>query len=328
MDLLAAARAGDEDAFGALVLPYRRELTAHCYRILGSTQDAEDAVQEALLAAWRGLSGFEGRSSLRTWLHRIATHCALRLTRSTSTRLLSWDHGPARRPDDDLGDPVDGGRWVEPLLTATDDPERVRERREHIGLAYVAALQRLPPNQRAVLILREVLGYPAAEVAGLLETTAASVNSALQRARATLADGAPALEHVPTPQGTERGIVDAFVAAFDSGDVSGIVDLLAEQVRFTMPPLPAWFDGRADVVAFLTGRVFALDWRARPARFNDQPSLACYQPADDGTLELAAVLILSLDGERVTWMASFIGPDLLASFPLPQRIAPAEFGHR
>ncbi|GAB3752170.1 RNA polymerase subunit sigma-70 [Microlunatus parietis] len=329
MELLAAARAGDEDAFGALVLPYRRELTAHCYRILGSAQDAEDAVQETLLAAWRGLAGFQERSSLRTWLHRIATHCALRLAKSKPARLLSWDHGPARRPGEDLGSPVEGDVWVEPLPTETDHPERVRERREHIGLAYVAALQRLPPNQRAVLILRDVLGYPAAEVAGLLDTTPASVNSALQRAHATLADTTLPLDQVATPKGKERSIVAAFVTAFDAGDVSGIVDLLAEQARFTMPPLPAWLDGKDDVIAFLTERVFALDWRARPARFNDQPSLACYQPADDGTLELAAVLVLDLDGDRVTWLASFIGPDLLARIPLPQRIAANEFGdHR
>jgi RNA polymerase sigma-70 factor (ECF subfamily) len=323
MELLTAARAGDEHAYGRLVEPYRRELRAHCYRILGSAQDAEDALQETLLAAWRGLSGFQERSSLRTWLYRVATNCSLRLARNRPERMLSFDHGPAHRPGDDLGAPVAGDVWIEPLHTPEADPVQVQQRREHIGLAYVAALQRLPPNQRAVLILRDVLGFPAAEVAELLDTSPASINSALQRARATLAAAPPApVEQVAAPKGEERSVVAAFVTAFDSGDVSGIVDLLAEEVRFTMPPLPAWFDGRADVIEFFTTRVFALDWRARPAQFNDRPALACYRPAEDGDLELTAILVITIDGDRVTWLASFIDPAMLARTPLPQKISP------
>ncbi|WP_152361150.1 RNA polymerase subunit sigma-70 [Microlunatus speluncae] len=326
MDLLTAARDGDEHAFGRLVEPHRRELTAHCYRILGSAHDAEDALQETLLAAWRGLSGFQQRSSLRTWLYRIATNCCLRQARNRPQRMLSFDHGPARRPGDELGAPVEGDGWIEPLHTPEVDPEQVRQRREHIGLAYVAALQRLPPNQRAVLILRDVLGFPAAEVAGLLDTSRASVNSALQRAHATLATAPAApVEQVAAPKGKERTVVAAFVTAFDAGDVSGLVDLLADEVRFTMPPLPAWFDGRADVVEFLSRNVFALPWRARPARFNDRPSLACYLPEADGELLLSAILVITLDGDRVTWLASFIDPVMLARSPLPQRISPKEF---
>jgi RNA polymerase sigma-70 factor (ECF subfamily) len=326
MDLLTAAREGDEHAYGQLVEPFRRELKTHCYRILGSAQDAEDALQETLLAAWRGLSGFQERSSLRTWLYRIATNCCLRQARNRPQRMLSFDHGPARRPSEDLGAPVEGDGWIEPLHTPEADPVQVQQRREHIGLAYVAALQRLPPNQRAVLILRDVLGFPAAEVAGLLDTSPASVNSALQRAHATLASAPPApVEQIAAPKGKERSVVAAFVTAFDSGDVSGIVDLLAEEVRFTMPPLPAWFDGRADVIEFLTTRAFAQDWRARPARFNDRPSLACYQPGKDGDLVLTAILVIILDGDRVTWLASFIDPAMLARAPLPQKIPVEEF---
>ena len=322
MDLLTAARGGDEHAFGRLVEPHRRELRAHCYRMLGSAHDAEDALQETLLAAWRGLSGFQERSSLRTWLYRIATNCCLRQAKNRPERMLSFDHGPARRPGDELGTPVDGDVWIEPLHTPEADPVQVQQRREHIGLAYVAALQRLSPNQRAVLILRDVLGFPAAEVAGLLDTSAASVNSALQRAHATLAAGPAApVEQVAAPRGKDRAVVAAFVTAFDAGDVSGIVDLLAEEVRFTMPPLPAWFVGRADVIEFFTRNVFALPWRARPTRFNDRPSLACYLPDPDGELVLSAILVLTLDGDRVTWLASFIDPAMLARSPLPQKFS-------
>ncbi len=326
MDLLTAARGGDEHAFGQLIEPHRRELTAHCYRILGSAHDAEDALQETLLAAWRGLSGFQERSSLRTWLYRIATNCCLRQAKNRPARMLSFDHAPARRPGDDLGTPVEGDGWIEPLHTPEADPVQVQQRREHIGLAYVAALQRLPPNQRAVLILRDVLGFPAAEVADLLDTSPASVNSALQRAHATLvaAPAAP-VEQVAAPKGKERSVVAAFVTAFDTGDVSGIVDLLAEEVRFTMPPLPAWFDGRADVVEFLTRNVFALPWRARPARFNDRPALACYLPDPEGELTLSAILVLTLDGDRVTWLSSFIDPVMLARLPLPYETPVEEF---
>ena len=192
--LLADARRGDQAAFELLVARHRRDLYAHCYRMLGSVQDAEDAVQEALLGAWKGLASFEGRSSLRTWLVRVATHACLRLSSRRPRRMLSFDHGPARSDPRDLGEPVTGPVWLEPWpdqLPTDDasDPAAEYLRRESVELAFVAALQHLPGTQRAVLLLREVLGFTAAEVASILDTTPASVNSAMQRARATVRSG-------------------------------------------------------------------------------------------------------------------------------------------
>lgn len=320
MDLLAAAKGGDDAAFSRLVEPYRRELNAHCYRMLGSVQDAEDAVQETLLSAWRGLAGFAERSSVRTWLHTIATNRCLRMTRSRAVRMLSWDQGPARSPTDELGAPIDGAAWIEPWHTNADDPHAVAVRRESIELAFVAAMQHLPPNQRAVLILREALGFSAAEVAGMLDTTVASVNSALQRARASLAGRASTdVRHVAPGAGEQRRIVEAFATAYESGDVSAVVELLSVHVRFTMPPLPAWFDGRDDVAEFLATRVFASPWRVLPTELNTQPALACYEPAGTGWL-LTAVIVLSIEDGQVTWIASFVDPGLLARLPLAQHL--------
>ncbi|MEX5720961.1 RNA polymerase subunit sigma-70 [Geodermatophilus maliterrae] len=253
---LTAARSGDEVAFARLVGRHRRELAAHCYRMLGSPQDAEDAVQEALLAAWRGLPGFEGRSSLRTWLYRVTTSVCLRQARRRP-RLLSPDAGPPRSDVADLGEPVPGPVWLEPLpgeLVDDDEPATAYLRRESVELAYVAAHQHLPATQRAVLLLREVLGYSAAEAADLLDTTPASVNSALQRARAGVDERVPPVsQQVELARLGDTGtaaLVDRFVAAWERADVPALVDLLTEDVRFTMPPLPAWFSGRDDVGRF------------------------------------------------------------------------------
>ncbi|WP_203417140.1 RNA polymerase subunit sigma-70 [Jiangella ureilytica] len=258
-----------DETFERLVGPYRRELTAHCYRMLGSVQDAEDAVQETLLAAWRGLDGFEGRSSVRTWLYRIATHACLRLSSKRPPRLLSPDHGPARRDVWELGSPVAGPVWLEPWPT---DPADEYVTRESVELAFVAALQHLPATQRAVLILREVLQYSAAETASLLDTTPASVNSALQRARASVGERLPAVsqrdELSALGADGQRELLDAFVAAWEAADVPALLALLAEDARFTMPPLPAWFSGRVDVGRFLAERVFETPWKLRPAGFN------------------------------------------------------------
>jgi RNA polymerase sigma-70 factor (ECF subfamily) len=309
---LAAARAGDEDAFAALVEPHRRELGVHCYRMLGSADDADDALQESLVAAWRGLAGFQERSSLRTWLYRIATNCCLRLADQRKRRVLSWDHGPARSPDDDLGTP-ETGPWLEPW----SDPGATYERKEAIGLAYVAALQHLPPNQRAVLILREVLDFSAAEVAAQLDTSVPSVNSALQRARQSVADRVPSREHSPaTVAGADDGVVAGFVDAFERGDVDALVRLLSEDVRFTMPPLPAWFDGRDDVAGFFARRVFATPWRATLLEVNGQPALACYQEVE-GVLRLSALNVLTVEDGRITWIASFLEPSVLARLGVP-----------
>lgn len=316
MSTLAAARAGDQHAFAELVNPHRHELRVHCYRMLGSADDAEDAFQETLLAAWKGLPGFEERSSLRTWLYRIATRCCLRLARGRPARVLSWDRGPAFGPDDDLGTFVDRDTWVEPWPDSLRDPgpAELHERREDIGLAWTAALQALPPNQRAVLILREVLAFSAAEVGALLDTSVPSVNSALQRARRTLADRPAAQPADPSPE--DRQAAEAFVAAFTAGDVDRLVGLLADDVRFTMPPLAAWFDGRADVSRFLRERVLATRWRARLVEVNGQPAMACYREVD-GDFLLSALNVLTVAGGRVEWIASFLDPALLARLELP-----------
>ena len=313
MTTLAAAQAGDQDAFAELVSPHRHELRVHCYRMLGSADDADDAVQETLLAAWRGLAGFQERSSLRAWLYRIATNACLRMADQRKRRILSWDHGPARSPDDDLGTP-EKGPWLEPWV----EPEAAYERKETIGLAFVAALQHLPANQRAVLILREVLDFPAAEVAELLDTSVPSVNSALQRARQTVSARVPDREQQSAPAiaEQERSVVADFVDAFERGDVDGLVSLLAEDVRFTMPPLPAWFDGREDVAGFLARRVFATPWRATPVAVSGQPALACYQEID-GVFRLSALNVLTLEEGRISWIASFLDPALLARLGLP-----------
>jgi RNA polymerase sigma-70 factor (TIGR02960 family) len=319
---LAAAQAGDERAFAELVAGHRRELLVHCYRMLGSQEDAEDALQETLLAAWRGLPGFQQRSSLRAWLYRIATNCCLRLVGRRPQRMLSWDHGPARSPEEDLGAPVPGPVWLEPWfadLPGTDDgdadPAVSYGQKESVGLAFVAALQHLPAIQRAVLILREVLAFSAAEVAELLDTSAPSVNSALQRARKHMAERAPArLDE--GPDADQRGLIDAFVAAFERADVPALVRLLAEDVRFTMPPLPAWFDGRDDVARFFSQRVFATAWRAVRIEVNGQPAMACYQDVD-AAFPLNAVNVLSVHNGEVSWIASFLDPAVLARSGLP-----------
>jgi RNA polymerase sigma-70 factor (ECF subfamily) len=326
-DLLARARAGDAAAFGQLVAGYRRELSVHCYRMLGSPQDAEDALQETLLAAWRGLAGFEGRASLRTWLYRISTNACLRLSARRPPRVLSSDRGPAWRDTADLGAWVEGPAWIEPwpedVAADEHDPAAGYLRREGVELAFVAALQHLPGSQRAVLILREVLDYSAVEVARILDTTPAAVNSALQRARRAVQQRVPAVtqraELAALGSDRERALVEAFVAAWERADVDGIVALLAADARFTMPPLPAWFDGRADVRRFFAERVFATAWRLVPIRANGQPGFACYQQAPgDRRFRLGAINVLSLRSGRIVQIAAFLDPAVHRLFRLPE----------
>jgi RNA polymerase sigma-70 factor (ECF subfamily) len=287
--LLAAAQAGDETAFGRLVEPYRRELHAHCYRMLGSVHDAEDALQDTTLRAWRALGRFEGRSSLRSWLYTIATNTSLTQIERRPKRVLPIDHGPATDPSLGPGEPVVESVWIEPypdeelgIEDGRAGPEARYEQREGIELAFIAALQHLPGTQRAVLILREVLGYSAKEVAETLDTTVASVNSALQRARASLDQRLPD----PTQQETLRGLgddelralVDRYVDAWERADVDTVVAMLAEDATFAMPPLASWFAPRDQIADFLAG--FPLNgsfrWRAVGTRANGQPALAFY----------------------------------------------------
>ncbi|MBB5791007.1 RNA polymerase subunit sigma-70 [Jiangella mangrovi] len=312
-----------DETFERLVAPHRRELAAHCYRMLGSVQDAEDAVQETLLAAWRGLDGFEGRSSVRTWLYRIATRVCLRQASKRPPRLLSPDHGPAFTDVWDLGSPVDGPVWLEPWPTGGGgDPADEYVSREGVELAFVAALQHLPATQRAVLILREVLQYSAAETASLLDTTPASVNSALQRARASVGDRLPAVsqrdELSALGASGRRDLVHAFVSAWEAADVPALLSLLSEDARFTMPPLPAWYSGRVDVGRFLAERVFETPWKLRPASLNGQLGFACYQRnVADGVFRLSGVNVLSVRDGLVTHLSTFIDPALLPHLGLP-----------
>jgi RNA polymerase sigma-70 factor (TIGR02960 family) len=319
--LLEAARRDDGAAFGRLVEPYQAELQAHCYRMLGSVQDAEDALQEALLGAWRGLDGFQGRSSLRAWLYRIATNACLRLAERRPRRLLSADVGPAFERTDDLGQPVAEPVWLEPYPT----PEGRYELRESVELAFVAALQHLPATQRAVLLLREVLGFSAAEAAGILGTTPAAVNSALQRARKAVG------ERLPEPSqraeldalGADgrRELVGALVAAWERADVPAMLELLADDARFLMPPLPAWFSGRDGIGRFLSERMFATPWKLVPIGANGQLAFACYQgDPETGRFRLGAVNVVGLRAGRVVELAGFLDPALRRHFDLPEEL--------
>ena len=328
-ELQAAARRGDPVAFEGLVSGHRRELYAHCYRMLGSVQDAEDALQESLLGAWRGLASFEGRSSLRAWLYRIGTNACLRLISRRPRRMLSPDHGPPRRDTADLGEPVTGPVWLEPWPDDEPvgepievDPAARYLQRESVELAFVAALQHLPGTQRAVLILRDVLEFSAAEVARILDTTPASVNSALQRARKTVGERVPdttqQAELTAIGSNGQRQLVDTFVGAWERADVSALLDLLAEDARFTMPPLPAWFRGREDVGRFFADRVFATPWRLVPLRMNGQLALACYilEPGAD-RFRLGAINVLSLRAGRIIEIVGFLDPDVHRRLGLP-----------
>lgn len=330
-ELLARARAGDAGAFDPLVLPYRRQIHTHCYRMLGSPHDADDALQETLLAAWRGLALFEGRSALGTWLYQIATHVCLRLISQRPRRLSSPEYGPPFLQTAELGAEVPGPVWLEPLLDeegAADnhaDPAVLLQQRESVALAFIAALQQLPGTQRAVLLLREVLGYSAAEAAEMLDTTAVAVNSALQRAQKTVQERMPALSQAAERQalGTEglERLLGAFVRAWDARDVDTLVTLLTEDARFTMPPLPAWFDGRDQVQKFLAERVFETPWRLRPLQANGQVGYACYQQfAGESSFRLGAITLLNLRGGRISGLHSFLDPALYRRFGLVEEV--------
>jgi RNA polymerase sigma-70 factor, ECF subfamily len=320
-DLLEAARGGDEGAFRELVEPHRGELLAHCYRMLGSLHDAEDALQDAFLRAWRGLARFEGRSSLRSWLYTIATNTCLNLIERRPKRVLPIDYGPSADPHDGLGLPPLESVWVEPFpdegLGLEDGyaaPEARYELRESVELAFVAALQHLPANQRAVLILREVLGFSARETAESLDTTVASVNSALQRARKTVDESLPAQSQQATLRtlGDEQlqKVVEAYMDAMSRGDVDAVVGMLAEDAAWSMPPLPAWFHGHEALRGFLVGGPLSGDWRwrHRPARASGQAavgSYAWYEP--DETYRPFALDVFTLDDKpRIKAVTSFI----------------------
>jgi RNA polymerase sigma-70 factor, ECF subfamily len=329
--LLDAARHGDEHAYGRLVEPHRPELHAHCYRMLGSVHDAEDALQEALLRAWRALPRFEGRSSLRSWLYRIATNACLRAIERRPRRVLPTGYGPPADPHDELAQPLVESVWVEPyaderigLQDGFVAPEARYERRESVELAFIAALQHLPARQRAALILRDVLGFSASEVAAALETTPAAVYSALQRARTAVDERLPAQSQQAALRSLGdaglRAVVDGYVAAWERGDVDAVVAMLTEDARLTMPPRPTWYAGRTEVAAFLGERPLAghLAWRVVPVRANGQAAFGHYLRADDsGVFEPHSVNVLTLAGPRIEEIAAFLEPAAFERFGLP-----------
>ena len=317
-DLLTAARAGDENAFAALVEPHRRDLHAHCYRMLGSLQDAEDALQDALLRAWRGLGRFEGRASLRTWLHRIATNACLDLAKRRPARVLPIDYGPPADPHDGPGPPLTESVWVEPY----PDEHLAYEQRETVELAFVAALQHLPASQRAVLILREVLGFSAREVADTLETSVPSVNSALQRARKAVDERLPAQSQQATVRalGDKRleQLVSAYVDAWEAGDVEAVTALLAEDAALAMPPRATWFRGLDACRIFLAERALARRSRLVRAHANGQVAFATYLwDPDRECYEGHVIQVLTLRGDRIAEVTAFVEPALVAQFGLP-----------
>ncbi|MBV9422217.1 MAG: sigma-70 family RNA polymerase sigma factor [Solirubrobacterales bacterium] len=326
---LSRARAGDEVAFRELTDPYRRELQVHCYRILGSVQDAEDLVQETLLAAWRGLAGFEERASVRSWLYRIATNRCLNALRDSERRPkeVRRDLPPPTRVTEPL--------WLEPypdtMLEDMPDtapgPEARYETRESIALAFVTGLQYLAPRQRAVIVLRDVLGFQAGEVADMLDTSEASVNSALQRARATLDSRAPRAgrERAPLPRSPEeRELLARFTDTFEDGDVDGIVALLTQDALLTMPPEPLEYQGHTAIHEFLADR-FATHRGRRvrlvPTRANGQPAFGHY--IEDGHAPIArsfGVIVLTLEGGRISGLTRFGDSAILRLLGLPRTL--------
>jgi RNA polymerase sigma-70 factor (TIGR02960 family) len=329
-DLLTKARAGDGDAFGELTEPYRRELQVYCYRMLGSFQDAEDALQETLLAAWQGLGGFEERASIRTWLYRIATNRCLNARRSASRRpAKEWDVPGLEPPEPTrLGEVV----WLEPfpdvLLEGAIDvplgPEASYAQTESISLAFVTALQVLPPRQVAVLVLRDVLGFHASEVADMLDSTVESVNSALKRARASLQRRLPpagAREPPPVSDSpVEDAIVAKFVRAYESADVDALVALLTDDVVVSMPPMPFEYEGR-DGVARFSASIFGAGRRFDlvRTRANGQPAFGLYLRAPTGIRHGTGLMVLTLAGDRISAMTRF-DKSVLPWFGLPRSL--------
>ncbi len=326
---LARARAGDDAAFTRLVEPLRRELHAHCYGMLGSAHDADDALQDALLRAWRGIARFEGRSSLRSWLYTVATHTCLDTVKSRGRRALPVDLGPSSERavvgDAPLGEVAWMGPYPDGELGAGPvGPHATYERREAVELAFVAACQHLPGNQRAALLLFEVLGFSAAEIATAMDTTTASVNSALQRARRVVAEKVPPRTQQRTLRELDdvrlREIVTGYADALERGDADALVALLTQDVTWSMPPLPRWYHGIAAVTDFvvrvpLTG---CGSWRHLPTGANGQPAVAAYLWNDDARAHLGwSIDVLTLRGDKIAEVTAFIGPDHFTLLGLP-----------
>ena len=329
-DLISRARTGDGDAFRELTEPHRRELQAHCYRMLGSLQDAEDAVQDTLLAAWQGLAGFEERASLRTWLYRIATNRCLNALRTASRRpAREWNIPGVEPPEPTrLGEVA----WLEPYPDALlagaagspPGPEARYEQAESISLAFVTALQVLPPRQLAVLILRDVLGFHASEVAGMLDSTVGSVTSALKRARATLERRRPESDGRPPPPApgsfAEDAIVARFTSAYESADLDALVALLTDDVFMSMPPIPFEYAGR-DLAASFCASLFAAGRKVDlvPTRANGQPAFGAYVSGPSGVRQATGLITITIEGDRICATSRFES-SVLPWFGLPRSL--------
>jgi RNA polymerase sigma-70 factor, ECF subfamily len=321
---LGRARAGDDAAFTRLVAPLRRELHAHCYGILGSAHDAEDALQDGLVRAWKALASFEGRSSLRSWLYSVVTHACLDAARRRGRRAMPVDLGPASHHAVVDSAPRTDIAWLEPYPDEMLADARY-EQREAVELAFVAACQHLPGNQRAALLLFDVLGFSAAEIADMMRTSRASVNSALQRARVVVAERVPPRTQQQTLRELDdtrlREIVTGFSGALERRDTDGLVALLTEDVTWTMPPLPHWYQGLAAVTEWAVrvplGSCGA--WQHLPTSANGQPAVACYLWDDAAGAHLAwAVNVLTLRGHRIAGVTSFLGREQVTAFGLPE----------
>jgi RNA polymerase sigma-70 factor (ECF subfamily) len=333
LQLLEAARRGDGDAFARLVEPYRAQLRAHLYRMLGSLPDAEDALQETLLRAWRGIARFEGRSSLRSWLYTIATNASLRTIERRPKRVLPIDYGPASDPHRASSEPLAESVWLEPypdaeLGLAGDllGPDARYEQRESVELAFAAALQHLPARQRAVLILRDVLGFSARETAEALETSPVSVDSALQRARRTIDERVPAQSQQAALRRLGdrdlRKLVNRFADAWERRDTDALVAMLVEDARMTMPPQPSWYQGRDAIATFLRRVPLSPDRRFRllPTSANGQPALAAYLwDEQTSCFEPESMIVLTFRDHGIEEITAFRSPELFPFFDVPEQ---------
>ncbi len=331
---LTAARAGDQREFSGLTEPYRRELQLHCYRILGSLQDAEDMVQETLLRAWRRLDTFEGRASLRAWLYKIATNACFDALDKRPRRVLPTVQFPPADPQQPFAPPITEPIWLEPypddlIAEPETGPEARYSLHESVSLAFLAALQSLPPRQRAVLILCDVLDWQASEAAELLGITISAVSSALHRARVTMkknyhARGRDALS-LASSDNALRPLLDRYVQVWESADIDGLVSLLREDATLSMPPLPTWYAGREAILAAAQTMIFTGEargrWLMRPVRANRQPACAVYQRDEAGVYHAFGISVLTIEQDRVVDIITFIDPALFQHFNLPLEIS-------
>jgi RNA polymerase sigma-70 factor (ECF subfamily) len=320
------------DEFARLTDPFRAELLAHCYRMLGSVHDAEDQVQETLLRAWRSFDQFEGRASLRTWLYRIATNACLRAIETRGRRPLPSGLGaPGDHPEGPLAAATPEVPWLQPIPDAllrpeSADPAAVAASRTNVRLAFIAALQYLPPRQRAVLILRDVLGWRAAEVAELLGTTTTAANSALQRARTQLQQAAPSQDEIREPADPGAlALLNRYATAFENADVAALTELLHDDAVLEMPPMPAWFAGREHIGRFLQAHLLRQpgEFTMIPTAANGQPALAAYRRGRDGVYRANGIEMLTITGARIARIVVFLDPGLFVSFGLAHELPSA-----